>query len=62
MIGTGLEIRELRKKLKITQQQLADKLGVHRVTVAEWEAGRKRPSNLARRQLNRLETTNGDNS
>jgi len=59
---TGLEIRELRNKLKMTQQQLADKLGVHRVTVAEWESNRKRPSNLANRQLNRLEATNGDNS
>ena len=58
----GLDIKELRKKLKMTQQQLADKLGVHRVTVAEWEADRKRPSNLAKRQLNRLETTNGDGS
>ena len=59
---TGLEIKELRKKLQMTQQQLADKLGVHRVTVAEWEANRKRPSNLARRQLNRLVATNGDDS
>jgi len=59
---TGTEIKELRKKLKMTQQQLADKLGVHRVTVAEWEASRKRPSNLAKRQLNRLEVKNGDNS
>jgi len=51
---TGPEIKELRKKLKMTQQELADKLGVHRVTVAEWEAGHKRPSNLAKRQLGRL--------
>ena len=51
---TGPEIKELRKKLKMTQQGLADKLGVHRVTVAEWEAGNKRPSNLAKRQLVRL--------
>ena len=51
---TGIEIKELRKKLKMTQQQLADKLGVHRVTVAEWETNHKRPSNLAERQLERL--------
>jgi len=59
---TGLEIKELRTKLKLTQQQLADKLGVHRVTVAEWERNHKRPSNLANRQLRRLEAKNGDNS
>lgn len=51
---TGPEIKELRKKLKMTQQELADKLGVHRVTVAEWELNHKRPSNLAKRQLARL--------
>ncbi len=51
---TGTEIKELRKKLKMTQQELADKLGVHRVTVAEWEGNNKRPSNLAKRQLERL--------
>lgn len=50
----GSEIKELRKKLKLTQQQLADKLGVHRVTVAEWEINHKRPSNLAKRGLARL--------
>lgn len=51
---TGLEIKELRKRLKVTQQELADKLGVHRVTVAEWEGNNKHPSNLAKRQLARL--------
>lgn len=61
---TGIEIKELRRKLKMTQQQLADVLGVHRVTVAEWEINHKKPSNLAKRQLNRLvaQTQNGDNS
>jgi len=51
---TGSEIKELRNRLKMTQQALADKLGVHRVTVAEWEINHKRPSNLAKRQLERL--------
>ena len=59
---TGQEIKALRKKLKMTQTELANALGVHRVTVAEWEGNRKKPSNLARRQLNRLEVKNGDNS
>ena len=51
---TGAEIKELRKKLEMTQQQLADELGVHQVTVALWETNQKRPSNLAKRQLERL--------
>ena len=29
----------LRKSMRMTQQQLADKLGVNRVTVADWERG-----------------------
>ena len=49
------DIKGLRKKLGMTQQELADKIGVDRVTVARWEAGEKKPSNLARRQLQRLQ-------
>ena len=48
------EIVELRKKLKMTQQKLADAIGVDRVTVARWERNNKRPSKLAKRQLDRL--------
>jgi len=48
------EILELRKKLKMTQQQLADAIGIDRVTVARWETGKKKPSNLAKAQLARL--------
>ena len=47
-------IKGLRKKLKMTQQNLADKLGVHRITVVNWEKGEARPSPLARRGLARL--------
>jgi len=55
---TAKEIIELRKKLKMTQQELADAIGVDRVTVARWETAQKRPSNLAKRQLARLATGN----
>jgi len=51
---TGKEIKEIRKKFKMTQQELADKLGVHQVTIARWETNHKHPSNLALRQLARL--------
>jgi transcriptional regulator with XRE-family HTH domain len=33
----GTELRAWRKKRDWTQRQLADKLGVNRVTVADWE-------------------------
>ena len=51
---TAIAIKELRKRLGLTQQQLADNLGIHRVTVVMWESNHKRPSNLAQRQLTRL--------
>ena len=48
------DIRELRKKLELTQHELADKLRVETLTVSRWERGQCRPSFQAQRQLNRL--------
>jgi len=50
-----LDIKALRKKLKMTQQELADKLGVDNFTVSRWECNHSKPSRLALRQLERLE-------
>ena len=49
-----INIRAIRKQLKLTQQGLATMLGVSMSTVANWEAGRSKPSQLARAQLNYL--------
>ncbi len=51
---TGKEIRELREELGLTQPELADRLGVHQVTISRWETDNKHPSNLAKRQLAKL--------
>ncbi len=48
-------IKELRKKLKFTQEQLAAEIGVDRVTVNNWENGRTQPNNIAKRTLARLD-------
>lgn len=37
--------RAIREAVRVTQQRIADELGVHRVTVARWEAGLRRPRN-----------------
>ena len=47
----GHEIKDLRKCTKMTQKQLADKLGVAEKTIRRWEKGESRPSQLAQREL-----------
>ncbi len=51
-----VDIKKLRATLKMTQKQLAEKLGVDVITVSRWEREETRPSNLAKRQLIRLES------
>jgi DNA-binding XRE family transcriptional regulator len=36
------ELRNIRESLGLTQEQLATELGVHRLSVIRWEAGRHR--------------------
>ena len=40
---TGTTIKDLREKNKITQVQLAEKLGVSDKTVSKWETGKGYP-------------------
>lgn len=44
-------IRELRKAKKLSQQELADKLGVDRSTIAKWETGTNSPRTNKLHQL-----------
>ncbi len=48
------EIRNLRKRLGLTQKELAARVRVDAITVSRWESGEQRPSKLAQRQLKRL--------
>jgi putative transcriptional regulator len=50
-----MDIRKLRKRLNLTQEQLAQKLGVSFTTVNRWEKGKNEPSPLALRALEDLE-------
>jgi DNA-binding transcriptional regulator YiaG len=48
------QIRRLMKTLGLTQQQLADKIGAHRVTIADWVRGANKPKGLYLKALEDL--------
>jgi putative transcriptional regulator len=47
----SLDIKSLRKSLGLTQEQLANALGVSWITVNRWERNKSRPSPLALEKL-----------
>lgn len=49
------EIKELRFKLKMTQEKFAHLIGVSMTTVNRWEQGKTKPSSLAIEKIKRLE-------
>ncbi len=51
----SMDIKALRNKLGLTQEQLALRLGVQSLTVSRWERGVSQPSPMAQAQLARLE-------
>lgn len=40
----GRRLREVRKSKKLTQQQIADEIGVNRGSYSNWEKGKREPS------------------
>jgi DNA-binding transcriptional regulator YiaG len=54
---TAKQVQAIRRKLGLTQQQLADRLGVSRVTVARWELGLMNMRETAARLLRTLQPT-----
>jgi DNA-binding transcriptional regulator YiaG len=51
---SGSEIRELRKRLGLTQEEFAHAVAVTFSTVNRWENGHAKPSKLARRAIESL--------
>jgi len=49
-----MDIKKIRKKLNLTQEQFAKKIGVAFETVNRWERGRTGPSPLAIKEIQRL--------
>lgn len=48
------KLKEVRRKLGLTQEALAQRLGVSFTSVNRWENGQTNPSPLARRQIEEL--------
>lgn len=57
-------VRELRQRLGLTQEKLAERLGVRFQTVNRWERGHAQPSPLAlkaiKQELRKMETQGTD--
>lgn len=49
-----MDIKAIREKLGLTQEGVAHKLGVSWGTIARWEAGKSKPSKLARKAIANL--------
>jgi len=48
------EIKRLRSKLGLSQEEFANRIGVKRLTVTRWEGDSYRPSPLALARINEL--------
>jgi DNA-binding transcriptional regulator YiaG len=51
---TSDEFKRMREAAGLTQEKLAERLGVHRVTIARWETGERRIPEMAARLLARI--------
>ena len=49
-----MDIKKLRRKLKLSQDKFAAKIGVAPFTVRRWESGATSPSPMARRVIKEL--------
>jgi non-specific serine/threonine protein kinase len=54
------QLRDLRRTLRLSQEQLAQRLGVSFATVNRWEAGRAEPSPRSRARLEQLLRPSGE--
>lgn len=50
-------VRHLRRTLGISQQQLADRMGVTNITVHRWENGKASPNPMATILIEKMEGT-----
>ena len=55
-----LLVREMRKRLRLTQEEFAAHLGVTYISINRWENAKTRPSKMAKRLLKTLLVEMGD--
>lgn len=53
-------VRETQQRLGLTQEQLAQELGVYYQSVNRWEGGRTKPLPLAQKQIQQLLRQGGE--
>lgn len=51
-------VKSIRRKLGLTQTEMAERIGVSFATINRWENGQTRPMPLAWEQITQLETRN----
>ena len=49
-----IDVKKLREKLGLTQDEFAVKLGVAPFTIRRWESGKTKPSRMAQRLLEEI--------
>ena len=52
---TADQVRRLRERLGLTQEQFARRIGAGRATVARWELGESKPTGLYLQALEKLQ-------
>lgn len=52
---TAAEFRDTRLRWRLTQQEMADTLGVSRRSVINWEAGNRQPPEIVRKLVQLLD-------
>jgi putative transcriptional regulator len=50
----AIDLKKIRKELKLTQAQFAEEIGVSRITENRWENNQTKPSKLALKEILRL--------
>lgn len=59
---TGAEVRSARQRLGVSQAQLAEALGVNKLTISRWERGERNPPTMVELAIGLLELAVDDAS